>query len=254
MFDIINEDKGLSRRQLITGAGKIAAGAALVGACGSSLVTRASASTDADAYPWPYKKLDPAKTAAIAYENWYKGFCSYAVTSSVFSQLRESVGGPYKHLPLDAFNFAHGGTVGWGTLCGTLFGAGVVASFTMGKEGEKITNDMLAWYSDTELPIFMPANPKATFKNVSKSDSPLCHVSVGKWMKKEGVAIGSPERKDRCARLAADVAYQTVVRLNEMADGKYKPVNGSQVKAFGITAQNNCTDCHGSNVPTPPGK
>lgn len=252
MFDIINGEEAISRRQLITGAGKLAAGAAVVGACGSSLISTASASTDT--YPWPYKKLDPAKTAAIAYENWYKGFCSYAVTSSIFSQLRESVGGPYNNLPLDAFSFAHGGTVGWGTLCGTLFGAGVVASFTMGKEGEKITNDMLAWYGETELPIFKPETPKATFKNVSKSDSPLCHVSVGKWMKKEGVGLGSPERKDRCARIAADVAYQTVVRLNEMADGKYKPVNGSQAKAYGITAQNNCTECHGSNVPTPPGK
>ena len=40
------------------------------------------------------------------------------------------------------------------------------------------------------------------------SNSPLCHVSVGKWMKKSGYALGSPERKDRCARVTASVAYK----------------------------------------------
>jgi hypothetical protein len=63
-------------------------------------------------------------------------------------------------------------------------------------------------------------------------------------MEKEGVKFGSPQRKDRCARLSADVARKTAQLLNSWADGEYKPTHGSQVKTHEITAQNNCDDCH----------
>ncbi len=52
--------------------------------------------------------------------------------------------------------------------------------------------------------------------------SPLCHVSVGKWMKASGYAFVSPEREDRCARVSASVAYQLVQRLNTWKDDKYE--------------------------------
>jgi hypothetical protein len=70
-------------------------------------------------------------------------------------------------------------------------------------------------------------------------------------MKKEGVALKSAERKDRCARVAASVAYQTAVLLNQLHDGTFEPKNGSQAGSYGITAQNNCMECHGDNVPEP---
>jgi len=157
----------------------------------------------------------------------------------------------YQHLPAEAFIWGHGGAVGWGTLCGTLNGAGIVTSFAAGKEGEEILNDVIAWYSETELPIYKPVSPKTTFKSTNVSESPLCHISVGKWMKKEGVALKSPERKDRCARVAADVAFHTVTLLNKWADGKFEMENGSQSAEYGITAQNNCMECHGDDVPEP---
>ena len=46
-------------------------------------------------WPWPYIKLDPGKTAELAYNEWYRVFCGEAVISSFFSQLREKVGEPY---------------------------------------------------------------------------------------------------------------------------------------------------------------
>jgi hypothetical protein len=245
------ESREVSRRSLIKGAGTIAAGAALFCAGGAVGLKKADAS--GAKYPWPYVKLDPKTTADIAYENWYQGFCSYAVTSAILGQLQQKVGSPYDTLPIEAFSFGHGGTVGWGTLCGTLFGAGISASFAAGKTGEQITNDVIAWYAATELPTYRPASPKANFQHVSASDSPLCHISVGKWMKKENVKFFSPERKDRCARLAADVAAHTVTLLNQVADGTYTPAHGNQAKTHQITSQNNCTDCHGNNVPELPG-
>lgn len=233
---------GLSRRQVLLGAGKAAVGAAVVTAGGLSLLGRARASAS---YPWPYKKIDPREAAAIAYENWYKDFCCYATASGILVPLQKSVGEPYASLPIEAFRFGHGGTVGWGTLCGTLLGASLAASFTAGKDGERIANDVIHWYTVTELPTFKPANPKAQFKNTNVSDSPLCHVSVSTWMDKEGVEFKSPERKDRCARIAASVAMKTATLLNEWSDGTYKPSHGSQVKEHNRPAMNNCDECHG---------
>jgi hypothetical protein len=71
-------------------------------------------------------------------------------------------------------------------------------------------------------------------------------------MKAADKPLGSPERKDRCARVSASVAYQLVELLNDWKDGKYKTKGVLPAKSFNIQAQNNCTDCHGGNVPTPP--
>jgi hypothetical protein len=255
MMDKLLKKSGveISRRDVLTGAGKLAAGAALVSAGGLTVFSNAEAVKSGKKYPWPYKKLDPKRAADIAYENWYKGFCAYAVTSAILGQLQEKVGKPYTYLPIEAFSFGHGGTVGWGTLCGTLFGAGIATSFAAGKDGEKILNDVMAWYSDTKLPIYAPSKPRTAVKKTNAAGSPLCHVSVGKWMEKEGVKFFSAGRKERCARLSADVAVKTVQLLNAYADGKYKPAHGSQAKMHQMTTQNNCTDCHGSSVPKVPG-
>lgn len=238
-----NEEKNLSRRDLLIGAGKLAAGVTVLSASG--LIVSEADARKKPKYPWAYKKLNPDKVAEIAYNNWYKGFCCYAVASGILIPLQKMVGEPYASFPIEAVKWGHGGVVGWGTMCGSLLGAGFATSFAAGhKNGEAILNDVIAWYAETNLPIFEPAKPKASIKNKSISHSPLCHVSVNSWMKKEGVKFFSPQRKDRCARLSADVAVKTVKLLNAWADGKYVPVHGSQVKTHKTTTQNNCGDCH----------
>jgi len=248
------------RRNLLKGAGKIAAGAALVSAGAFTLPQLARAKAAAQQWPWPYEKLDPAKTADLAYEEWYRVFCGAAVVSSVFSQLAEKVGDPYKSFPVDAFIFLEGGMVGWGTVCGSNAGACTVASLIIGprivgaKEGHLISEDAMQWYSQTPLPVYVPKKPKVAGEIVqTTSESPLCHVSVGKWMQAANKPIGSPERKDRCARVAASVAYNLVTMLNAWKDGKYEAKSThAPVADFGITGQFNCMECHGNNVPTPP--
>ena len=244
-----DEKKEISRREVLIGAGKVAAGAAIVSVGVSGLIKPGP--VKAAQFPWGYKKLDLQEVGDIAYEAWYGKYCCQAVVEGILVPLQKSIGEPYASLPLDAFKWGHGGAVGWGTLCGTMTGAGIATGFIAGPEGEKILNDVIAFYSNTELPIYKPAHPKASFKNVNQSDSPLCHISVGKWMKKEGVKFFSPERKERCARISADVAMHTAKLLNDWADGKYKPSHGSNVKDTGITTQENCTECHSDDVPTP---
>jgi len=248
------KEKGFSRRDVIIGASKAVVSTAILSVGGLTLVSGSSLAKGKHKYPWPYKKLDPEEASKIAYENWYKHYCSYAVVSGIFIPLQQKIGDPYSYLPIEAFKFGHGGVIGWGTLCGTLFGAGIVSSFVAGDEGEEILNDVMAWYTNTELPIYTPKSPKLSKIPVkSKSNSPLCHVSVGKWMKKANYKFFSPERKDRCARLAADVTKKTVILLNKWVDDKYAPVHGSQAKMHQMPAQNNCMNCHGKNIPKVPG-
>ncbi len=237
----MKDGKGLTRRELLLKSGTIAAGAAVLTVGGLSLASKTQAKVQ---YPWPYKKLDPDEAAQIAYENWYKNFCCYAVTSGIFIPLQKNVGEPYTSFPIESTRWGHGGAVGWGTLCGSLTGTGIVTGLVAGREGEKILNDVMAWYTETKLPIFVPEKPKSKIINVNNSNSPLCHISVGKWMKKEGVKFFSPQRKERCARLSADVASKTVKLLNAWLEGKYIPVHGSQAKTHEMPAQNNCGECH----------
>ena len=265
-MNMIHDAETLTRRGLLVGVGKTAVGMAgfamLAGVLpGPSSVAEAAGATEK--WPWPYVKLDPEKTAELAYNEWYRVFCGAAVISSVFSQLREKVGEPYKSFPVDSFVFLEGGMAGWGTVCGSNAGANIVSNVIIGpriagpdcEHGHTIGSEMMKWYSETPLPVFTPKEPKQKASIVqTTSESPLCHVSVGKWMKKSGYALASPERKDRCARVAASVAYKLVQDLNAWKDGKYSTKAAwSPGKDFGITAQQNCTECHGTAVPAAPG-
>lgn len=252
------------RRKLIIGAGTLAAGAAVMSIGVSSFVKNAQA-TGTTAYP--YKKLDVAEVGQIAHETYFTKFCAETVLTGLFTPLAKSVGAPYDSYPLGSVFWAHGGLMGWGTACGTLIGAGTAVGLITGGDktmvggrakvpvGQAIINDVIAYYANENLPQYKPAHPKAEIKNQSVSDTPICHISVGKWMKKEGVKFFGIERKERCARLSADVAMYTAQLLNEWAAGTYKPRNEPLANALDnqITAQGNCNDCHGDNVPTAPG-
>jgi hypothetical protein len=271
----------LSRRELIVKAGAVALGAAVVqlgcglrhkpnteaGAVASGAADvqlgnvgpKASAAVDPKKWPWPYEKLDPAKTAEIAYNEWYRVYCGASVISSVFSQLAEKVGEPYKSFPVDGFFFLLGGIADWGTVCGTGAGANIVANLIVGPPtsgdhaGFTIGSNLMEYYGNTMMPVFVPKNPKIDPAKIvqTQSDSPLCHISLGKWMKASGFPKASAERKERCSRLAATMAYQLVKNLNAWKDGKYdENIKWDPAEEVGINAQQNCTDCHGSSVPT----
>lgn len=253
------EQDGVTRRKMLIGAGAVAAGAALTHASG--LMSTATAKVESlERWPWPYKKLDPTKTAEIAYQEWYQVFCGAALIRSVFGQLRELIGYPYTIFPIDAFVYLEGGQAGWGTICGASAGANVVANMILGPRtdgstiGHQISTDLMQWYSQTELPVYKPEKPKIKAEPIKTvSNSPLCHISMGRWMKAANKPLRSPERKDRCARVTASTAYRLVELLNRWKEGGYESITefncGSE---YGITGQFNCTDCHGDNVPLPP--
>ena len=246
------EEKKISRRRLLAGAGKIAAAAGITVAASGWTGLFSEAHAKGAKFPWGYKKIDPARAGNIAYENWYKHYCCYGAASGILLPLQEDIGEPFTNFPLQATIWGHGGAVGWGTLCGSLNGAGLATALIAGEEGEHIINDVITWYTKTKLPLYTPSHPRAGIKQVNRSNSALCHISVGRWMRKEGVTFLSPERFERCARITADVAVRTVTLLNDWADGKYKVTRRYQNEMYGIPTDNKCRQCHGDSIPEVP--
>lgn len=252
------KDRLLTRRNVLAMAGVIGAGAALSPLAGCA-TTREAKGVPTDKWPWPYQKLDPAVTAELAYNEWYRLYCGGAVISSVFNQLKEKVGGPYTSFPVDAFIFLEGGVSGWGTICGSNAGANIVTNLIIGPriagsdDGMLMGSEIMQWYTEASMPVYVPKEPRFKGELVKTvSNSPLCHVSVGKWMQAAGKDLKSPERRDRCARVTASVAYRLVELLNAWDDMEYVTKGEVPSASLGITAQHNCTECHGDNVPSPP--
>lgn len=248
------DNKDLTRREVIAGAGIAIAGAALATIAGPSSVSTAMAASKGKSFG--LKKIDVEAIGKKAYEDYGKVFCAQTVGAALVEQLAKEVGGQWKTFPVDALFWGHGGITGWGTACGTLIGAGTVVGLALDdkKVAERVVNDIMAYYANTNLPVFEPKKVIiAEIKSKSTANTPLCHVSVGKWMDKEKVKFFSKERKERCGRISADIAIYTAKLLNQVADGTYKPGHDINAMTYGITTQENCNECHGSNIPKVPG-
>ncbi len=196
----------------------------------------------------------------------------YGAFSAVVTALRDEVGSPYDLIPLGMMRYGEGGVVGWGSLCGAINGSSAAITLTAGEDYKKLVNELAGWYTQAAFPsdasngyatrheflVKEYKSDKALAQSVSGST--LCHVSVTKWCLASGVAAGTPERAERCARLAGDVAAHAVELLNANADGKFKPAysapaaarscqachfKGKDFKAGQFTGgKENCTSCH----------
>ncbi len=249
-------EKAISRRDLIVNTGKLAAGAALLTATGKVLSPSPAAAYKVTGATLKYVKLDPETVGQVTYENYFKRWCASSVIAGMVEELKKKAGGGWKDFPIDAYRWMHGGMAGWGALCGTMPGAGVIIGLVTGDTdiAEAMTNDLAFYYSYNELPSFTPKKIlKSEIKHMTIAGTPVCHISVGRWMRAEGAGFLTDARAERCARLAANIAIYTTEMLNDWADGKYRPKHSPlyNVVANGITSQNNCRDCHGSYTPTP---
>ena len=295
----VSTDTGVadvSRRDMLFDSGKlIAAGMAGI-AIGTSIGCAKSedttTATDETTYTagdtgYGYAELanltdaEIATAQDLAYTNWYKKYCTYSVTSACLDVLRSKVGGMFSAFDdfENATAWGHGGAIGWGTLCGTLTGAGMITGMAAGADkGEKILHKIITYYQATALPVYTPSAATVALADAnttqdlttlsttasaqtSTSASPLCHISVGKWMKAADVKFFGVDRMDRCARLSADMVGQVLTNLKAMAAGTFTDTVKSNASSAGsmtaapylMPAQNNCTDCHGSTSPALPG-
>ena len=247
-----DKEKKLSRREAVFGGSMLAASAVAIGALsGSGIGLASQPEARSTPLPWPYEKIDPQEATKIAYEGFYEALCCYGVARGLVVPLQKRIGEPYISQPLyEGLKLGGAGIAGWGTVCGALLASTVITGFIVPTAaGEQILNELLQWYSDSPLPVFEPEKPSAEVRIQSISKSPLCHISVGKWSKSAGKALMSPEQKERCARLTADVAMRTATLFNEWKDGRFHPARKPPLALYGITAQHNCNECHPGKAP-----
>jgi hypothetical protein len=218
------EFKRVSRRGFLANAGKVTA-AAGIGALGLSGIASAQTAqpTSTPAYPWPYTKVDPEKVywnGVALYDKWGCGQGS-------FEALLTELGAPFNTIPPSILKFGEGGVSGWGSHCGALLGSSAIISLVTGGSADsgKMIKELTGWYTE-EI----------------GSGSPLCHVSVTEWSKKNGVKVESQERKERCARVTGETAKKAAMLLNDWADTK--GVAAVFTPRESVSA---CQSCHGAN-------
>jgi len=221
-----------NRRDFIKNAGTygIATGVGLAG--GVALANPEAVLAQAiHPFGYPEEGLDVERTRQLGYEG-FKGMdltdgtrhsgCAFGAFNAIIGQLAEVVGAPYTTIPRQMMDWAGAGVVGFGTLCGTLTGANAaIGLICNGKDARAFISDLMTWYSEAALPTNLYA-PTGDLPQ-SKAESNLCHVSLTHWCRTSGFASGSPERAERCSRLAGDVAAKAVELLNDGALGMERP-------------------------------
>lgn len=219
----MEEKKQITRKEFMKGMGISLAGVAMAGGVGGLLTAcssdTASASVDVaggsqETPQWPFKyvKLDPDKVEKAGYEGYKEGACCYGVANAFLSALSDEVGYPFNQIPADAFR--GGGTgYGQGALCGALGSA--AACIGMVCDGDKQKELIAELYNSYEKHPFPQYQPAGMDLETTVAESVLCIDSVSKFMEKQGVAMGDPERKERCAAITGEVARKMVEILNE---------------------------------------
>lgn len=236
----MSEEKqnGLTRRKFLVGAGALAAGA-VVGGSVVGAVNLNSAEAAAQPLPWAYTALDPAAVMRSAYNNYAIGGCCYAVGKALVDALVTAAGTPWDTIPTDMFKYGKGGVISWGALCGTLNGALLVINMVAGASSATVGSELMGWYTGFAFPS-TAMDAYATYQGQPQyvCKSPLCHQSASIWSDSSGFKINSPERKERCAKVAGDVAFKTVELLNAWKAGSLLPAFQHD------PAYARCFDCH----------
>lgn len=174
--------------------------------------------------------------------------------------LADEVGYPFNQIPTQAFIPFKSGVVGWGSMCGALPPAIAVISLVAdGAQRDAMVGELMAWYAEAPFPIYQPKGLDLPGVAVNSS---LCHVSVTKWMNETGFGPRStPERKERCAGLTADICKKTVEMLNQFVNegvfaatlgpsavvGECMTCHSELVKPY-AHGKENCVECHGDHT------
>ncbi len=240
--------KVLTRKEFLTNTSKYAVGA-VAGVAGLNVLAggKLLGNTKEYTWPYPYATLDP-ETARIKTHTlyWNEKDCCAGVFGGLVECLKEKVGEPWTNFPIEVMLFGRGGGVGWGATCGALNGAAALVSLVTEKAPSgSLINEIWGWYTTEKLPTDAANNADYQVKKYEGalpqniSGSPLCHESVSQWCMVANKKVSDIERKERCARLAGDVAAKTVEVLNAY-------FNQTFVGTFTDPESNAvCMSCHG---------
>jgi hypothetical protein len=255
--------KNIHRREFI--AGGIGAGAAALGLGMSPAQSKAQAFVPEPItcpLPRPLVALDAAAVRQIAYDRYFEGGCMYGAAAALVEGLREACRPDgeaqgytdWDLIPTGMFKYGSGGVAGWGTICGVLNGAAAVLA--MADYGVLI-DQVIGWYTVQSLPL-ATSDDLETSDGAHRAladvdvpahtvaDSPLCHVSIGKFCAAAGITLkdGSPEgmnyKQDRCSKICAETAALAAELINaELSDN---------AEAIYATPESyvSCLTCHGT--------
>lgn len=238
-----------SRRSILASSAALLVGGALGGAACAYAATaptkEAKAVVVPPPLPWQWAKLDPLEVGRKAYRNYHIAGCGHATYMAFLSELREKVGYPWTTLPDMMMVHAGAGYGGHGTLCGALGGTSLIINLVTFKEKDviyqQIIDRLFYWYAEQEFPPerFDDISPMPKQIKV-KAKTPLCHTSVSSWTMAAGEKVSSKAKKERCGKVAGEVAYVTTLALNEYFDGKWMPPVWKPSKEI-----EHCAQCHG---------
>ncbi len=231
------EQKVISRRNFLVGAGGVAGALALGKVTG--LMDPKPAEAVVNPMPWPYEPLDVEIVRKRGFDAYFVGGCAYASAKGLIETLCETVGTPWDTFPVDMFKYGSGGALGWGTLCGSLNGSLGVMSLALGTNINKVGHQLMGWYTQEPFPSTL-LDQYCDYPNQAQtvSHSPLCHNSVSIWTTTTEFGVNSIERKHRCAKVAGDTAAKAAQLMNEFYAGTFTPVfNYDEDTA-------NCMGCH----------
>ena len=274
-----NETKnGLTRRSFLSNTAVGAIGLAAAGLTAGSLLNprEVHAATAIGTTDFPHIALDVEKVRQYGYYCYHKfGGCGAGSSRALiqgFLDAHTAAGSDPKgwaQIPLQLYAWGAGGGMGkWGTLCGSLAGSLGVLNL-MNLHGA-LGNAVMEWYVKQNFPLanlneydtslayggqlalaWAPI-PDADVKGHSVSDSPLCHISVSKWVAAANVKLGDKNlplfptqglKEDRCSKVTADTAAYTAFLLNEVLAG-HNPAAWSKPAAMA-----GCFDCHDTYSP-----
>lgn len=245
------EKKLYSRKDFLANSTKYVAGAA-VGVVGLSTIAGGKLFGNVKEYTWPYPytALDPEVARLKTHTLYWNGMdCGAGVLGGITECLKDAIGDPWNNFPIEIMLFGRGGGVSWGSLCGALNGAAAIVSLVVEKDPSvALINEIWGWYTTENLPTDAANN--ATYTEIKYSGalpqnisgSPLCHQSVSQWCNVANKKVADIERKERCARLAGDIAAKTVQVLNAYFASTF-------VGTFSDPSGNaTCLGCHGGAV------
>ncbi|OFX38543.1 MAG: hypothetical protein A2X08_13195 [Bacteroidetes bacterium GWA2_32_17] len=250
----MEEKKTITRKEFLANSSKIALGA-VVGVAGINLLTgnKAFAETkEIQAWPYPWATLDPVIVRQNAHALYWNGQdCASGVFGALVQALDTAIGAPWTGFPIEVMLFGRGGGVSWGSLCGTLNGGAALISLVVDKTNSvALINELWGWYTTENLPstagnsAMYVDHPEIGVLPQNVAGSPLCHPSVSQWCFASSFTVTSNERKERCGRIAGDIAAKTVEILNAYFASTF-------VATFTDPAGNaTCMGCHSTNVMT----
>jgi len=264
------EGKKIDRKEFLASTSKYAVGA-VAGVVGLNALAggKILANGKTTAWPWPYATLDPEAVRLKAHHlYWSDKDCASGVFGGLVEALTELMPDPWSGMPIEVMLFGRGGGNGWGTLCGAVNGAAALISLVATKaDSGKLINEVWGFASAQALPsdAANQASIDGKYQDVkyqgalpqSVSGSVLCHASVSQWCNLAEKKVSDTERKERCARLAGDLAAKTAEILNAHFAQTFQSTyvtdpNAAQCLTCHGTAvfnnvmtQMNCEPCHG---------